>query len=123
MLATSLCVRSHRICKFLYFSTHRKKSVKTQSTMVKYKQHRRLIFYGKKKKRTNERGEENKEDTWKFRRNRDRSTAGLRRDSRSKFKEKLGQSSWRTGDHVSRQAGLSRHSQSAPISFRSIPAD
>ena len=68
--------------------------------MVKYKQHRRLIFYGKKKKRTNERGEENKEDMWKFRRNRDRSTAGSRRDSRSKFKEKLGQSSWRAGDHV-----------------------
>ena len=37
--------------------------------------------------------------------------------------EKLGQSSWRAGDHVSRQAKLSRHSQSAFIPLRSIPAD
>lgn len=37
--------------------------------------------------------------------------------------EKLGHSSWRAGDHVSRQAKLSRHSQSASIPLRSIPAD
>mgnify|MGYP001714928739 CR=1 FL=1 len=37
--------------------------------------------------------------------------------------EKLGQSSWRAGDHVPRQTELSRHSQSAPIPFRSVPAD
>ncbi len=37
--------------------------------------------------------------------------------------EKLGQSSWRAGDHVPRQAELSRHSQSASIPLRSISAD
>ena len=37
--------------------------------------------------------------------------------------EKLGQSSWRAGDHVPRQAELIRHSQSASIPLRSISAD
>ena len=37
--------------------------------------------------------------------------------------EKLGQSSWRAGDHVPRQTELSRHGQSASIPLRSISAD
>ena len=37
--------------------------------------------------------------------------------------EKLGQSSWRAGDHVPRQTELSRHGQSAFIPLRSISAD
>ena len=37
--------------------------------------------------------------------------------------EKLGQSSWRAGDHVPRQAEPSRHGQSASIPLRSISAD
>ena len=37
--------------------------------------------------------------------------------------EKLGQSSWRAGDHVPRQTELIRHDQSASIPLRSISAD
>ena len=37
--------------------------------------------------------------------------------------EKLGQSSWRAGDHVPRQTELSRHGQSAFIPLRSISVD
>ena len=37
--------------------------------------------------------------------------------------EKLGQSSWRAGDHVPRQTELIRHGQSASIPLRSISAD
>ena len=37
--------------------------------------------------------------------------------------EKLGQSSWRAGDHVPRQTELIRHSQSASIPLCSTPAD
>lgn len=37
--------------------------------------------------------------------------------------EELGHSSWRAGDHVSRQAKLSRHSQSAGMERSGMEAD